>query len=151
MKYNKSRNSLMQNDQLDQFYRDWATVWMPRDRDNSFSLPDSLLSFKIWSASISQDLFGQYKYWSMVNKIGFEIIDVHSNKRKYIYIPLLSVLFLRMRLTHCGLGYHMANRYEDLGARSRYLRQGYVITPHSIMLEAIAYPRLRYLLLVPKS
>ena len=41
--------------------------------------------------------------------------------------------------------------YEDFGARSRYLRQGYVIASHRILWDAITYPCLRYLLLAPKS
>ena len=35
--------------------------------------------------------------------------------------------------------------------RSRYLRQGYVITSCSLLWDVITYPCLRYLLLAPKS
>ena len=41
--------------------------------------------------------------------------------------------------------------YMDFGARSRYLRQRWVIASHSILWDAIIYPCLRYLLLAPKS
>ena len=42
--------------------------------------------------------------------------------------------------------------YEDFGARSRYLRQGWVIASHSILWDAIAMPgTLRHLLMAPKS
>ena len=41
--------------------------------------------------------------------------------------------------------------YVDFGARSRYLRQGWIITSHRILWYAITSPCLRYLLLAPKS
>ena len=41
--------------------------------------------------------------------------------------------------------------YKDFSARSRHLRQGYLIAPHSILRDAIAYTCLRYLLMAPKS
>ena len=41
--------------------------------------------------------------------------------------------------------------YEDFGARSRYLRQGWVIASHSTSWDAIINLCLRYLLLAPKS
>ena len=41
--------------------------------------------------------------------------------------------------------------YVDFVARSRYLKQGYVIASHSILWDAITYPCLRYLLLATKS
>ena len=40
---------------------------------------------------------------------------------------------------------------DDIGARSRYLRQGWVIASHSILWDAITNHYLRYLLLAPKS
>ena len=45
----------------------------------------------------------------------------------------------------------LATTYEDFGARSRYLRQGKVITSHSLLWDVITYTCLRYLLLAPKS
>ena len=41
--------------------------------------------------------------------------------------------------------------YVDFVARSRYLKQGYVIASHSILRDAITYSCLRYLLLATKS
>ena len=41
--------------------------------------------------------------------------------------------------------------YEDFGIRSRYLRQGLLITSHSKLWDVITYTCLRYLLLTPKS
>ena len=41
--------------------------------------------------------------------------------------------------------------FEDFGAKSMYLRQGYVITSHSLLWDVITYPCLSYLLLAPKS
>ena len=41
--------------------------------------------------------------------------------------------------------------YEDFGSRSRYLRQWLITASHSILWDAITYPYLRYLFLVPKS
>ena len=41
--------------------------------------------------------------------------------------------------------------YEDFGARGRYLRQGQVITSHSILWDPITCPCLRNMLLAPKS
>ena len=40
---------------------------------------------------------------------------------------------------------------EDLVARSRYLRQGWVVASHRILWDAITYHCLRYLLLATKS
>ena len=42
-------------------------------------------------------------------------------------------------------------RYENIGAKSRYFRQGYAIAFHSILWYAITYPYMRYLPLSPKS
>ena len=42
-------------------------------------------------------------------------------------------------------------RHEDSGVRSRCPMHGWVITSHSILWDAITYPCLRCLLLVPKS
>ena len=47
--------------------------------------------------------------------------------------------------------YKVAAIYDDFGARSRYHRQGWLIASQSILLGAITYPCLRYLLLVPNS
>ena len=41
--------------------------------------------------------------------------------------------------------------YEDLVARSRYLRQGLLITSRSLLRGVITYPCLRYLLLATRS
>ena len=41
--------------------------------------------------------------------------------------------------------------YEDIGARSRYLKQGQVIASHRILWDAITYSCLGYLLLAWKS
>ena len=41
--------------------------------------------------------------------------------------------------------------FEDFVAKSRHLRQGYVIASHSIQWDAITYSSLRYLLLATKS
>ena len=41
--------------------------------------------------------------------------------------------------------------YEDFVARSKYLRQGKVITSHSLLWDVITYSCLRYLLLATKS
>ena len=41
--------------------------------------------------------------------------------------------------------------HEDFVARSRYLRQGYVITSRSLQWDVITYPCLRYLILATKS
>ena len=46
---------------------------------------------------------------------------------------------------------HWHTIYENFDARSRYLRQGYVIASHSILWDAFTYPCLRYLLLATKS
>ena len=50
-----------------------------------------------------------------------------------------------------GNSWRDRKRSQDFGARSRYLRQGYVITSHSKPWDAITYPYLRYLLLTQKS
>ena len=68
--------------------------------------------------------------------------------------------FIAQSTQQCREGCHMtllsSNRdnvwtNDDFGDRSRYLRQGWVIRNHSILWDAITYPCLRYLLLVPKA
>ena len=46
---------------------------------------------------------------------------------------------------------HRYVHYWYMSARSRYLRKVWVIASHRILWDAITYPCLRYLLLVPKS
>ena len=41
--------------------------------------------------------------------------------------------------------------FEDFCARSKHLRQWWIIASHRILWDAITYPCLRYLFLVPKS
>ena len=55
---------------------------------------------------------------------------------------------------HCFYWMHTSIKsrsYNDFGARSRYLRHGYVTTLHCILWDVITYPCPRYLLLAPKS
>ena len=49
------------------------------------------------------------------------------------------------------LRHFLAGPYVDFAARSRYLREGWVITSHSLLWGVITYPCLRYLFLAPKS
>ena len=55
------------------------------------------------------------------------------------YCPILRIIQASVRI------------YEDFDARGRYLRQGYVISSHSLLWDVITYPCLRYLLLATKS
>ena len=50
-------------------------------------------------------------------------------------------------VTYSLLGYDLVKPKVDFAARSRYLRQWWVITPHSKLRDVITYPCLRYLLL----
>ena len=49
------------------------------------------------------------------------------------------------------LASELDNTNVDFVARSRYLRQGYVIASHCILWDAITYPYIKYLLLATKS
>ena len=61
-----------------------------------------------------------------------------------------STILLRTKV-RCVLEVWQYMQNEDFFARSRYLRQGLVITSHNKLWDAITYPCLRYLLLAKKS
>ena len=60
-------------------------------------------------------------------------------------------VFRREVLSNFQYDWFHAIWYEDFVARSKYLRQGWVITSHSLLWDVITYPCLRYLLLATKS
>ena len=59
----------------------------------------------------------------------------HDLMRKWLLIPALNSI----------------QSFADFGARSRYLKQGYVIASHGIMWDEIPYLCMRYPLPAPKS
>ena len=85
---------------------------------------------------------------------GFDVFfDLRQNKRLSKqslgwWFETRSTPFLR----HCnGFLFICHWWYEEFGVRSRYLRQGLVITSHNLLWYAITYPCLRFLLMMPKS
>ena len=83
--------------------------------------------------------------WTLKNKL---LLNCIRNSSIFIRTSAFEYAFWEMWVK-TSISWPMP--IEDFGARSRYLRQGYVITSHIILWIAISYHCLRFLFLAPKS